>query len=135
VRATKAEMSDAVAEERRIKYEEVEAATGFTRVVEAMRDSGHPGVGHNCMFDIAYTLAAFAEPQLPPTWVQYKELVSRWFPSGLYDTKHLARTVLGPRVIGEDTSLGNLYRLVTQGACVCVCVCMCMCVCVLHTVA
>lgn len=46
--------------------------SGFTRVVEAMRDSGKPGVGHNCMFDVLYVMAAMVEPQLPPTWLGFK---------------------------------------------------------------
>jgi hypothetical protein len=35
-----------------------------------------PGVGHNCMFDIAYTMAQFVEPSLPLSWDNYKRLVS-----------------------------------------------------------
>lgn len=44
----------------------VEAA-GFATVMEAMRDSGKPGVGHNCIFDVAYVLESFAQP-LPESW-------------------------------------------------------------------
>lgn len=45
-------------------------------MVEAIRASGKPAVGHNCSFDISYVLAACVEPKLPPTWVEYKKLVA-----------------------------------------------------------
>ena len=44
----------------------VEAA-GFAVVMEAMRDSGKPAAGHNCIFDVAYVLESFAQP-LPESW-------------------------------------------------------------------
>lgn len=28
--------------------------------------------------------------ELPPTWPEFKDLVRRWFPAGVYDTKHLS---------------------------------------------
>ncbi len=58
----------------------INAAAGFTRVVEAIRACGRPAVGHNCMFDVSYVLAACVEPRLPATWPQYKKLVGevRW---------------------------------------------------------
>ena len=37
-----------------------------------MRSCGKPGVGHNCLFDVAYSMAAFVDPVMPPSWVQYK---------------------------------------------------------------
>ena len=54
----------------------VRDASGFTLVFEAMRNSGKPAVGHNCMFDVLYTLAAFAEPSLPPSWPGFKRLTA-----------------------------------------------------------
>ena len=59
-----------------VRLQVINSAAGFTRVLEAMRASGKPAVGHNCMFDFSYVLAACAEPQLPPTWPEYKQLVS-----------------------------------------------------------
>lgn len=58
-------------------------------MLEAARDSGKPAVGHNLAFDLAYSLHSFAQ-ELPGSWEQYKQLVGRWFPGGIYDTKHLA---------------------------------------------
>lgn len=64
-------------------------AAGFTAVLQAMRDSGAPAVGHNLALDLAYILQAFAGP-LPPVWRDYKALAAAWFPGGIYDTKRLS---------------------------------------------
>lgn len=63
---------------------------GFAVVFEMMRDSNKPAVGHNLSYDLTFCLASFAQ-SLPPTWAAYKQLVQRWFPAGVWDTKHLAR--------------------------------------------
>ncbi|KAK9866018.1 hypothetical protein WJX84_007566 [Apatococcus fuscideae] len=88
----------------------VEAA-GFATVMEAMRDSGKPGVGHNCIFDVAYVLESFAQP-LPESWTAFKLLVQKWFPGGLYDTKHLARELLG--IFEGRNHLGDLFGQLTE---------------------
>lgn len=49
------------------------------RVFELLRDSGKPAVGHNCFFDLAFTLEHLAEP-LPEEWPDFKRLVQKWFP-------------------------------------------------------
>ena len=46
---------------------------------ELLRDSGKPAVGHNCLFDLAFTLEHLAEP-LPEHWPAFKHLVKKWFP-------------------------------------------------------
>ena len=63
---------------------------GFTRVFEMMRDCNKPAVGHNLSFDLTFSLAAFAQ-QLPQGWLAFKQLVQRWLPGGVWDTKHLAQ--------------------------------------------
>lgn len=68
----------------------VPAAAGFTAVFEMMRDSNKPAIGHNLSFDLTFCLSSFAQ-SLPPSWPAYKQLVQRWFPAGVWDTKHLAR--------------------------------------------
>lgn len=68
----------------------VHALAGFAVVFEMMRDSNKPAVGHNLSYDLTFCLASFAQA-LPPTWSAYKQLVQRWFPAGVWDTKHLAR--------------------------------------------
>ena len=65
------------------------SAAGFTAVLQAIRDSGAPAVGHNLALDLAYILQAFAGP-LPPLWRDYKALAAAWFPGGIYDTKRLS---------------------------------------------
>lgn len=79
-----------------------------------LRASGKPAVGHNCMLDVAYTTASFAQ-SLPGTWPDYKGLLRYWFPSGIYDTKHLATRLVRDdegRLPAEFSSgLGSLYEL------------------------
>ena len=67
------------------------APAGFAAVMEAIQDSGKPAVGHNLAFDLSYSLHSFAQ-ELPGSWDEYKGLVGRWFPGGVYDTKHLSGT-------------------------------------------
>lgn len=71
-------------------HTQVCATAGFTAVFEMMRDSNKPAVGHNLSYDLTFCLASFAQA-LPPSWDAYKQLVQRWFPAGVWDTKHLAR--------------------------------------------
>ena len=52
-------------------------AAGFGAVFEMMRASKKPAVGHNLSLDLAFSLAAFAQP-LPLDWKDYKLLVARW---------------------------------------------------------
>lgn len=75
VRATAAEVAAFEAEQRAKRRADIQAAAGFTRVFEAMRDSGKPAVGHNAMFDVVYAMAAFASDRLPPGWPEFKALV------------------------------------------------------------
>ena len=55
-----------------------------------MRDSNKPAIGHNLSFDLTFSLSAFAQ-QLTHSWLAYKQLVRRWLPGGVWDTKYLAR--------------------------------------------
>lgn len=61
------------------KLKKVQEAAGFVRVFELLRESGKPAVGHNCLFDLAFTLEHLAEP-LPEDWPTFKQLVKKWFP-------------------------------------------------------
>ena len=45
-----------------------QGAAGFSAVMEAMRDSHRPAVGHNCLFDIMFVMAGFVDPRLPRHW-------------------------------------------------------------------
>lgn len=55
------------------------AAAGFCVVLERLRDSRKPAVGHNCAFDLTFTLEHLAAP-LPPDWPACKRLAQSWFP-------------------------------------------------------
>ncbi|KAJ9510403.1 hypothetical protein QJQ45_015870 [Haematococcus lacustris] len=104
-------------EEAALRQEVLRQAAGFSQVLQAMRDSGKPAVGHNCFMDLAYVLASFATgpSALPESWRDFKELCGFWFPAGLYDTKHIAYQ-LPASLRPEGTGLGQLYQeLVAEG--------------------
>jgi poly(A)-specific ribonuclease len=61
------------------KVGEVRRAAGFAAVLELLRASGKPAVGHNLGFDAAFTLEHLAQP-LPPAWPAFKALARAWFP-------------------------------------------------------
>jgi len=86
--------------------DEVSAATGASLILEIVRDSGKPIVGHNPMWDLVYILESFAE-QLPETYPEFKTMVQAWLPGGLYDTKLIA--LRNQQVFGFDTSLSALH--------------------------
>ena len=79
-------------------------SAGFAVVFEMMRDSNKPAVGHNLSFDLTFCLASFAQA-LPPSWAAYKQLVQRWFPAGVWDTKHLARQLQVLHTCGFELSV------------------------------
>ncbi|PRW61321.1 poly(A)-specific ribonuclease PARN isoform X3 [Chlorella sorokiniana] len=112
IRASPEQAAAWEAEQRQKRIEAIHDAAGFAAVMEAMRDSGKPMIGHNLAFDLAYSLHSFAR-ELPSSWPEYKELVHRWFPGGVYDTKHLSGK-LRPELF-EDTSLGPLHDGLCKG--------------------
>ena len=54
-------------------------AAGFSLVLEAIKESSKPGVVHNGILDVAYTLNSFSG-SIPESWQDYKALVRHWFP-------------------------------------------------------
>ena len=110
LRVTRA-TADEVAEVEAVKAAEKERkfckAAGFGMVMKALVACGKPVVGHNMRLDLAYTWHQFIGP-LPWTWEEYREEVVRAFPGGIFDTKHIARSM--PRVFEEGTSLGTVYK-------------------------
>ncbi|KAL4459112.1 hypothetical protein ABPG75_013977 [Micractinium tetrahymenae] len=110
-RASALEVAAWEAEQRRKRIDAIHEAAGFAAVFEAMRDCGKPAVGHNLAFDLAYSLHSYAE-ELPGSWEEYKALVGRWFPAGIFDTKHLSAQL--PAVF-EDTSLGYIHDGMLKG--------------------
>ncbi|EFJ49494.1 hypothetical protein VOLCADRAFT_120753, partial [Volvox carteri f. nagariensis] len=83
--------------------------SGFSQVLDVLRDAGRPLVGHNASLDLAYTLSQF-NGVLPRNWRAYKALLQRAFPGGLYDTKHIATQLIAAGVPVGDSGLANLYR-------------------------
>eukprot|EP00798_Chlamydomonas_sp_ICE-L_P007191 gene7191-299_t len=77
VRGSEEEVAKMQEEDKKIRLQALNDASGFTRVFELMKHSNKPAVGHNCMFDILYSLAAFAEPKLPEQWDDFKLLVGK----------------------------------------------------------
>ena len=61
------------------RIDEIRGTAGFAAVLEMLRESGKPAVGHNPGFDIAFTLEHLAQP-LPPDWPGFKALAREWFP-------------------------------------------------------
>lgn len=59
----------ALAKEQK-ELEELEEALGFSRVVQAITESGKVVVGHNMLLDVAFTLSQFVAPL--PTDYQVK---------------------------------------------------------------
>ena len=109
------EMQRLQAEDMEREAQAVRDAAGFARVFELMQSCGRPAVGHNPMMDIAYSIACFGDPFLPVTWTDYKQIVQYWFPSGVYDTKYLARTLPELFPSRTDTALQELYNKLAQG--------------------
>ncbi|GIL80439.1 hypothetical protein Vretifemale_9634 [Volvox reticuliferus] len=70
--ASVAEAAALEAADREGRRGAVTTAAGFAAVWEAIRECGRPGVGHNCLFDVAYSIAQFGEVQLPRTWDGFK---------------------------------------------------------------
>ena len=63
----------------RLRIDAVKATAGFSAVLELLRASGKPAVGHNLGFDLAFTLEHLAQP-LPEAWADYKALATSWLP-------------------------------------------------------
>ncbi|KAF5829284.1 ribonuclease H-like domain-containing protein [Dunaliella salina] len=110
---TPADLERVVAEDQAERIAAIKGAAGFSAVMEAMRDCRRPAVGHNCLFDIMFMMAAFVDPRLPRHWDDAKKLVAAWFPGGIYDTKHLA-SLLPDEMLLHETSLGQLFSNLTR---------------------
>lgn len=109
LRLTKATMEEIVEFERSQRQErlnKINEAAAFVQIMELIKNVKKPVIGHNLALDLAYSVHSFIQP-LPPTWPEYKKMVSTWFPGGIYDTKYLASLL--PE-FAEDTSLGVLFK-------------------------
>lgn len=94
------------------RRQEIVDAAGFAQIMDLLRESKKPAVGHNLSFDVAYSLHCFVSP-LPPSWEEYRRLVQWQFPGGLFDTKHIAKTLFEESPEPIETSLDILFKLLT----------------------
>jgi hypothetical protein len=69
-------------------------------VFELLRASRKPAVGHNCLFDLAFTLEHLAEP-LPGEWPAFKQLVKKWFPGTHIELFHTVCTQITLEALGK----------------------------------
>ena len=109
-RATGEEIARREREMAEARRQAVHDAAGFAAVLDAMRESGKPAVGHNLAFDIAYSIHSFVEP-LPASWEEFRGSVVRQFPGGIFDTKLISQNFVDQET---DTSLGPLYGELTN---------------------
>ncbi len=77
VRASAAQAAEYEAAQKRARLEEIQRGAGFSRVLELLAASGRPAVGHNPLFDVAYTLGQFVDQQLPPSWQDFRGLCAK----------------------------------------------------------
>ena len=88
-------------------------------MLEAIRASGKPAIGHNLAFDLAYTLHSFAAP-LPPTWGKFKQQVRVLFPpcswaggggGGAWGLRAGGRTIAAHLGARQAAGAGGYYSL------------------------
>lgn len=86
----------------------LEQSAGAMRILEELKESGRPLVGHNFLLDLLFLYSHFVKPTLPETAMGFKTKVARLFPR-IYDTKVLAK---GLDVYDDqgDTNLEGLFR-------------------------
>ena len=114
-RATGEEIARRERDMAEAKRQAVLDAAGFAAVLDAMRESGKPAVGHNLAFDVAYSIHSFVEP-LPGSWEAFRGVVTRQFPGGIFDTKLISQHLVKEKDPDVDTSLGPLYGTMMAGA-------------------
>ena len=99
-------------EKNQQELNELENASGFSKVIKKISASNKPVVGHNMLMDICFMINQFVAP-LPETLSEFKSLLNRHFPF-VCDTKLMANTTPFKEDI-TDTSLEELLRILLQG--------------------
>ncbi|GAB5034888.1 ribonuclease parn [Nannochloropsis oceanica] len=87
---------------------EIEEAAGAMRIIQVVKDSGRPLIGHNFLLDLLFLYSHFVKPTLPDTAMGFKNKLQQLFPP-IYDTKVLAKG-LGVADSQGDTNLEGLYK-------------------------
>ena len=113
VRATGEEIETRERDWAEARRQAVLDAAAFASVLDAMRESSKPAVGHNLAFDIAYSIHSFVSP-LPASWEEFREVVMWQFPGGIFDTKLISQHMLKDKDPDIDTSLGPLYATLME---------------------
>ncbi|CAG9465399.1 unnamed protein product [Pedinophyceae sp. YPF-701] len=115
LRATPAEVAAHEAAKEREWFDGIHAKAGFSCVLELIRDSNLPVVGHNMLFDLMFVMNDFVQSPLPPSWAGFRQLTQEYFPAGVYDTKYLAKNDLFD-VFGYDSGLADAYATAVGAA-------------------
>jgi len=105
---TNDERTTCVAAKKNLALAEIEEAAGAMRIIQVVKDSGRPLVGHNLLLDLLFLYSHFVKPTLPDTAMGFKNKLQQLFPP-IYDTKVLAKS-LGVADSQGDTNLEGLYR-------------------------
>lgn len=65
---------------RKKKMDRLNAAVGFTRIIELLIEEKKPIVGHNCYFDMLFIMHSFIE-NLPYKYTDFKKRLNTFFPT------------------------------------------------------
>lgn len=84
---------------------------GVSKIIDLIKESEKPIVGHNCFIDLAFIVHQFISP-LPSSYSEFKCMVHAFFPY-VYDTKYLSST---SGICGhiDDSALLKLYHRIKQ---------------------
>jgi DNA polymerase III epsilon subunit-like protein len=105
---TNDERATCVTAKKNLAMAEIEEAAGAMRIIQVVKDSGRPLVGHNFLLDLLFLYSHFVKPTLPDTAMGFKNKLQLLFPP-IYDTKVLAKS-LGVADSQGDTNLEGLYQ-------------------------
>lgn len=86
-------------------------ACGFRRVFKLLTECRLPMVGHNCFYDVLFTMASF-EGKLPERLIDFKKSLNTFFPI-IIDTKFVSEYWSAGQVY-PSTALGDLYKALTK---------------------
>ncbi|KAH6561307.1 hypothetical protein BASA50_003588 [Batrachochytrium salamandrivorans] len=107
------ELASKPVETRRMTLEaELDKLIGFRKVIDILTASQKPIVGHNMSIDLCHLIHQFVQP-LPESWVEYKAVVARSFPS-VYDSKFVANSNPKLKTSISSSVLGELFSTVSQ---------------------
>ncbi|CAM6106387.1 unnamed protein product [Calypogeia fissa] len=90
-------------------------AVGFRKIIDAVKATGKPLVGHNCLLDLAHLHDKFFGP-LPSSVKGFSTSILNYFPC-ILDTKYLLKTepTLRDANVNKSTSLAIVYQELCHG--------------------